>query len=99
MRRYVILGSGAAGIAAAEALRAADPSGQASLVTADRAGYYTRPGLAYYLNGEVDEGQLFPYSPAVLRDLEVDWVNGEAARLDPAAHNLHLQDGRVLCYD
>jgi NAD(P)H-nitrite reductase large subunit len=99
MRRYVILGSGAAGMTAAETLRESDPSGQISLVTEDPAGYYTRPGLAYYLNGEIDEGQLFPYQREALRRLRIDWVTGEAVALNPAGHYLQLQNGRAMAYD
>ena len=98
-RRYVIVGSGAAGIAAAETLRKADPAGRISLVTAERAGYYSRPGLAYLLAGEVDEDHLYPYNTETLHGLGNEWITGQAVRLDPATHYLHLQDGRTLLYD
>ncbi len=98
-RRYVIVGSGAAGIATAETLRQADPAGQICLVSAEHAGYYSRPGLAYYLAGEVDIDQLYPYHSTTLRRLGDEWITEQAVRLEPAAHYLHLQDGRTLLYD
>ena len=99
MRRYVIIGSGAAGISAAETLRENDPTGKVVLVTGDRFGYYSRPGLAYLLAGEIDEAQLFPYSPAMLKKLGIEWVTAHVERIDPLAHKLYLKDERSLDYD
>jgi len=47
--RYVIIGSGVAGIAAIEAIRSVDSVGEIVLIGDDPHGYYSRPGLAYYL--------------------------------------------------
>ena len=57
---YVIVGSGVAGIAAAEALRARAPGASITVITEDPNGFYSRPGLAYYLGGAIPEKQLFP---------------------------------------
>ena len=62
--RYVIVGQGVAGIAAAEAIRAADASGEITLLSDDPHGYYSRPGLAYYLTGEISRAHLFPWRDA-----------------------------------
>ena len=97
--RYVIVGSGAAGFAALEAIRARDPHGKIQWVTSDPHRYYSRPGLAYYLLGEIPEEQLFPANERLLRDLKFEWVQGHAAGLDPAGHRLKLQDGRTLTYE
>ena len=99
MRRHVIIGSGAAGISAAETLRENDPTSKVVLVTGDRFGYYSRPGLAYLLAGEVDEAQLFPYPPAMLKKLGIEWITGHVARIDPSAHKLVLKDDHTLDYD
>ncbi|MEJ2758486.1 MAG: hypothetical protein P8046_08415 [Anaerolineales bacterium] len=52
-RRYVIVGMGAAGIAAAEAIRSQDQQGEIICISAEKEGYYSRPGLAYYLSKEL----------------------------------------------
>lgn len=96
---YVIVGAGVAGIAAAEALRARDAAASIAVITDDPAGFYSRPGLAYYLSGLVPEGQLFPRSPAELRALGLTWLTSRAVGLDPRAHRLTLADGRALPYD
>ena len=99
MRRYVIIGSGAAGISAVEALREQDPTGKVILITGDRFGYYSRPGLAYLLANEVDEGQLYPYQPEMIKSLGVEWITAHVERIEPLAHRLHLKDGRTVDYD
>src|SRR5687767_9384807 len=58
--RYVIIGSGVAGIAAIEAIRSVDKAGEITLVGDDPYGFYSRPGLAYYLTGELHDKALFP---------------------------------------
>lgn len=97
--QYVIVGAGVAGIAAAERLRALAPRAAVTVVTDDPAGFYSRPGLAYYLSGLLPEDQLFPRSPAELQALDLTWVRGRAVGLDPHAHRLTLADGRTLPYD
>ena len=62
MKRYVILGMGAAGIAAAETIRRSDPGGEIFCISPEKAGYYSRPGLAYYLSNEIGKKSLFPFS-------------------------------------
>jgi NADPH-dependent 2,4-dienoyl-CoA reductase/sulfur reductase-like enzyme len=99
MRRYVIVGSGAAGFAAAQILRQRDPSGQVCLVTADRHGYYSRPGLAYYLEGEIPESQLYPFSREEIRRMEIQWLNDPAEGLYPGQHLLRLKSGCRIAYD
>ncbi len=55
MTRYVIVGQGVAGVSAAEAIRSVDRSAEILLVSNDPNGFYSRPGLAYYLTGELSE--------------------------------------------
>lgn len=98
-RRYVIVGMGATGIAAAEAIRAADGAGEIVLVSDDPHGYYSRPGLAYYLTGEIPEKMLFPFSAADMDHLRLRRVRDRAVTLDPGAHRLALAGGDALAYD
>ena len=71
MSRYLILGTGVAGIAAVEAIRSVDKSTEIVLLGDDPFGYYSRPGLAYYLTGEVLEKQLFPFTTEDFERLNV----------------------------
>ena len=97
--RYLIIGSGVAGLAAAEAIRQADRSAAITLVSDDPHGYYSRPGLAYLLTGEIPQAQLFPLRETDWRALGLQRVTAQVTRLEPAAHRAVLADGRALSYD
>ncbi len=97
--RYLIVGQGVAGIAAAEAIRAADAAGEVTLLSDDPYGYYSRPGLAYYLTGEIQRRYLFPRRDEEFESLAVRRVQGQAVGLDPVGHRLYLAGGAALPYD
>jgi NAD(P)H-nitrite reductase large subunit len=99
MTRHVILGCGVAGIAAAEAIRKNDPAAEISLVSEDRHGFYSRPGLAYYLTGELPEKQLYIYKPEDWHRLQVHFIHGRVVKLHPADHRLDLADSTSIRYD
>lgn len=88
--RYVILGSGVAGVSAIEAIRSVDPSGEIVLVAEDPHGFYSRPGLAYYLTGEIPEGQLFPRRNEDWKRLKVQYLSGRAVRLFPQTREVEV---------
>jgi len=72
MRRYAIIGTGVAGFSAAEAIRQQDASCRIDMLGDDPHGYYSRPGLAYYLTGELNESQLYPSGENEFRRLEIN---------------------------
>jgi NADPH-dependent 2,4-dienoyl-CoA reductase/sulfur reductase-like enzyme len=98
-RRYLIIGSGVAAIAAAQSIRILDPSGEIGLVSDDPAGYYSRPGLAYYLTGELGESQLFPLTRKDINELNLKWYKARAVRIDPPGHRILLDNRAILPYD
>ena len=99
MRRYVVVGTGIAGLSAAEALRERDPAASVTLVGDEPHPFYSRPGLAYLLTGSVPERRLYIRAPAEVEALGVTRIHARAAALDPAARRLALEDGRALEYD
>jgi NADPH-dependent 2,4-dienoyl-CoA reductase/sulfur reductase-like enzyme len=86
-------------VAAAEAIRGQEPSADIVLVSEDPHGYYSRPGLAYYLNGEVPERMLHPFSTGDFRRLGLRLIQARATGLDPAAHRVDLDTRDSLAYD
>jgi NAD(P)H-nitrite reductase large subunit len=99
IRRYVIIGSGAAGIAALESLRSQDAAAEIVLLNEERCGYYSRPGLAYYLTGELNERQLYPFSESDFQGLGVRRHYARVVRIYPTDHLVELHDGSHLGYD
>ena len=98
-RRHVLIGIGPGAIAAAEAIRGADAGAEIVVVGADPHGYYSRPGLAYYLAKEIPEKWLRPFSAEGLAGLGLTIVNERADGIDTKAHRVTLESGRELGYD
>ncbi len=99
MRSYMIIGTGAAGIGAAEAIRCQDPRAKILLVGEEPQGYYSRPGLAFYLTGELDERQLHPFTEQDFRRLDVRILQASATRIHPYSHRVEMHNGSALPYD
>lgn len=99
MQRHLIIGTGVAAISAAEAIRSVDERGSIDFVGADSHGYYSRPGLAYFLTGELDEKQLFPYRPEDYKQLMARFHRGTVTRILTAEKVLEMNTGARLAYD
>jgi len=97
--KCVIVGSGVAGIAAIEAIRSVDGTGEIVMIGNDPHGYYSRPGLAYYLTGELHDKALFPKTAIDYRKLKFRYVKETVARINRGQHVLELGEKGVLSYD
>jgi NADPH-dependent 2,4-dienoyl-CoA reductase/sulfur reductase-like enzyme len=98
-RRHVLIGGGPGAVAAAEAIRTADAGADIVLVSADPHGYYSRPGLAYYLAKEIPEKRLRPFTPKEFTSLGFTSLTDRAVGLDPAGHTVTLENGGELAFD
>jgi NAD(P)H-nitrite reductase large subunit len=99
IRRYLIIGSGAAGIAAVESICKHDADAEIILLSAESHGYYSRPGLAYYLIGEINESHLYPFSAKDFQRLGVRPLRARVVNILPEQHLVELGDGSHLGYD
>lgn len=99
MTRYVIIGTGVAAIAAAEEIRAHDPAGELDMVGDDPFGYYSRPGLAYYLTGELDDELLYLYRKEDFLKLKLRFYRARVTRISPSEKQVELDNGANLPYD
>jgi NAD(P)H-nitrite reductase large subunit len=97
--RHVLIGAGPASIAAAQAIRASQPHASITVVSAEREGYYSRPGLAYYLAKEVPENRLFPLSAEEFAELGLTFVHARAVEIRRAESTVLLEGGGALPYD
>jgi NADPH-dependent 2,4-dienoyl-CoA reductase/sulfur reductase-like enzyme len=99
MRSHIIVGTGPAGIAAAQAIREQDAGANITLIGDEPHGYYSRPGLAYYLTGEVPEKGLYPLSKDDFRQLKVRMVRARVSGINWREHQIENQAGTKLRYD
>lgn len=97
--KYVIIGSGVAGLAACEAIRSLDNTGEIVMLGDDPHGYYSRPGLAYYLTGEMDEKGLFPRSKKDWLALNLRYIRGRVTHIFPGEHQVEVDNSSRLAYD
>jgi len=96
---YLIIGNGAAGLSAAEIIRGRDSTGRITIVTNEPHYHYSRPGIAYYVLGQVPERQLISRSHAFYRDNQFELVFATVSHIDPEAQLVHLDSGRPIAYD
>lgn len=99
MNKYLVIGAGVAGVSAIEAIRTKDAVGEIIQVFDDAAGYYSRPGLAYLLTGEVSEDCLFPYNKVDFDRLNVHQIKGRIKHICPPKKNVVMDNGKILFYD
>ncbi len=99
MKHYVIIGNGAAGLSAAEIIRQRDPQGRITLITNEPHLFYSRPGIAYLVLGEVSEKQLISRQASFYRENQLDLLHGHVVELNLAQHTLSLENGKQLAYD
>jgi NADPH-dependent 2,4-dienoyl-CoA reductase/sulfur reductase-like enzyme len=99
--RIVIVGGGAAGFAAADALRHQDYGGSIVMLSSDAAPPVDRPNLSKdYLAGSAPEEWL-PLKPAdFYAENGIDLrLNAAVTAIDPSAHQVTLADGASIAYD
>jgi NAD(P)H-nitrite reductase large subunit len=97
--RHLVIGGGTAGLNAIRTIREEDGGGsEITLVSAERP--YSRMVLPYYLGESISESHVFTATPASLTAWKVKAMIGrKAAKLDPTARALTLDDGSTVEYD
>ena len=98
-RRYVIVGNGPAGFAAAETVRRHDAGADIRIVGGENVGFYSRPGLAYLLTGAIPETRLFSRRESAYELAGIQRTVGTVQTVEPRSHRIELADGKVLRYD
>jgi NADPH-dependent 2,4-dienoyl-CoA reductase/sulfur reductase-like enzyme/nitrite reductase/ring-hydroxylating ferredoxin subunit len=97
----VIVGGGAAGLAAADMLRREGYDGTLTMLSADASPPVDRPNLSKdYLAGTAEEDWIPLRAPDYYRERKIDLVQrARVAALDAAARKVVLDDGRTYGFD
>lgn len=97
--KYIIIGAGVAGYAAIEAIRSVDKVGEIIIISDDPHGYYSRPGLAYYLTGELHDKALYPRTQDDYKKLNFKFLKSRVTRILRSEHALEMDGKSRLTYD
>jgi NADPH-dependent 2,4-dienoyl-CoA reductase/sulfur reductase-like enzyme/nitrite reductase/ring-hydroxylating ferredoxin subunit len=96
----VIVGAGAAGVAAADMIRREGYSGPVTMISAEDVAPYDRPNLSKdYLTGAAPESWMPLRSPQYYEDRRIDLLlNQRVTAIDTNIRAVHLADGRLIAY-
>ena len=98
--KHVIVGSGVAGVTAAQTIKRADPDADVHIFGAEPYPYYRRPLLWEFIAGRIDQDALYYRLP--------EWYDEHGLALhlattvvaiDPPARHVALADGTAVGYD
>ncbi len=96
----VIVGNGFAGVTALETIRSLDPQVEVTVVSREKDGFYSPASLFAYLEGRVDEANLFMRDADLYARMGVHTCFGRTVtRLNTQRHTLTLDDRTRLTYD
>jgi NAD(P)H-nitrite reductase large subunit len=97
--RHLIIGSGPAGVIAAETLRKADPAAEIAVLCGEGEPPYSRMAIPYLLKGDIAEaGTHLRKDADHFARLRIELVQATAKAVDTAARTVDL-GGRNLAYD
>jgi len=98
--RHVIIGSGPAGVVAAETLRKADPASQVTVLCGEGEVPYARMAIPYLLKGDIGEaGTYIRKDPHHFARQRIELVHGRALSVDMAAREVAVTGARRLPFD
>jgi len=98
--RHLIIGSGPAGVVAAETLRKADPAAEITLLCGEGEPPYSRMAIPYLLKGDIDEaGTFLRKDEGHYARLRIQLVQARARSVDTVARAVDLGGGHNLPYD
>lgn len=99
MKKYVIIGGGAASVGCIEGIRSVDTEGEIVLVSGEGRPVYCRPLISYYLQGRTKLENM-SYRPDDFYEKNgCRLIYARALSVDPASHSVRLSDGQTLSYD
>ncbi|NQU61548.1 MAG: FAD-dependent oxidoreductase [Rhodospirillales bacterium] len=98
--KYVIAGTGPAGVVAAETLRKASPEADIVLIGDEKGPPYGRMAIPYFLVGDIDEGGLrLRKTDGHFDGLNIEVVCDRITEVSAEKHEVTLAGGGVVAFD
>lgn len=100
MKKYVIIGNGAAAVGCIEGIRSVDAQGSITVISKEPHVVYGRPLISYYLEGKTDAVRMQYRSEKELAALGCTVLYGKSAvTIEKDAQIVRLDDGTAIPYD
>ena len=97
---HLIIGTGPAGVVAADTLRQLDPDASIVMLGDEPGLPYARMAIPYLLNGQIDEqGTLLRKDRDHFDTHGIELQHGRVQRIDAEAHSVTLDNGSTRSYD
>ncbi len=97
---HLIIGAGAAGMAAATAIREGDPDAAVRMLSEEDVRPYFRPMIPFIISGKKTPSQVSLAGVGPYADAGIDIrINTRAVKTDPAEKTVTTSNGEVLVYD
>ena len=100
MKKYVVIGNGAAAVGCIEGIRSVDTAGEITVISKETRRVYSRPLISYYLEGKTDLDRM------LYRDADFYEKNGcrvllgdTAVKIDKESKTVLTEKGETLPYD
>jgi nitrite reductase (NADH) large subunit len=95
----LIIGTGVAGLTAAEKARATSPSAKITVISKEQGPPYYRLNLTRLLAGEVDEPSLVMQPKEWFREKAIELIHGEVTDVVPYEKHVILKGGQNVTFD
>jgi NAD(P)H-nitrite reductase large subunit len=100
MAKYVIVGASAAGIAAVEAIRKVDATGNIVVITEEPCAYYSRPMISDLVSGKADAQKMKCKTDSFFQQFNAEaMMNKKVAALNLTEKTLSLENGEKVSYE
>ena len=96
---FIIIGSGIAGISAAETLRKAKPGVSIGLISNEPHDPYSKVLLPFYLKGKIKYDQLLIRGKDFWQKNNIKFICGEVTGLDRELKKIFLANGQEIFYE
>jgi len=98
--KHLIIGTGPAGVTAAEEIRRQQPGAEITLLSQEAEVPYSRMAIPYLIKDQIDEsGTRIRQSDSHFEDLKLKLQHGRVSHIDPAEKSVTLDNGETLSYD